>query len=460
MEQRVEINRLIDGAGLNRVNVGMTIFAFCVMLLDGYDISTLAFAAPSIAREWGLSGKGVLGPVFSASLIGMFVGSPLFGWLGDRGGRKVAVAIACVIIGLSSLATASSGMIWELVIFRFLTGLGMGGLAPNMITLVAEYAPKRFRATMVILMYTGITLGGAVAGGVAAWLLASHSWRVLFLIGGVGPLLIAAAVLLLMPESIKFLTVRRSAHERVGRLLSRLTGQQFPASASFYLDEPGKVEPGRTVSSPVFLFKDGLAPVTLSLWLCKCMALMGYYFLMNWSPSLLEQAHVLPKTAALATAVFQVGGTIGGLVLSRLIDQRGVGAITMLFAGAVPVLCCIGYLTGIMSALFVAMFLIGFCALGIQFGLNAVASIVYPTYCRAYALGWTFAVGRIGAIAGPIVGGVIIELNVGIREVFMVAAIPYLLGALGSLKLGGVYGRMLDERAEDEQAEQMRLKEA
>ncbi len=448
-DNRIEVSSLIDGTGINAFNISLTIFAFFIMLFDGYDVSSMAFAGASIVKLWHLPGKGALGPVFSASLFGMLFGAPLLGWLGDRAGRKIAVAVSCVIIGCASLSTCFAGTLWQLWAVRFVTGLGMGGLAPNMISLVAEYAPKRFRATMVICMYTGITLGGALVGAIAAALVAEHGWQALFLIGGVGPLIMAVLVLALLPESIKFLVVKRNDRQRAGSLLAKFTGRAFGPEVSFYLvDDAAVTTPTRAVTSPTFLFKNGLAMATITLWLCMACGLMGYYFLMNWMPILLEQVHVAPKTAALATSIFQVGGTLGGLTLSRFIDRRGVGAIVMLFGGAVPVVCCIGYMTGTTALLFLTMFLAGFCALGIQFGVNAVASIIYPTYCRAYALGWAFAIGRIGAIIGPIVGGLIIDLHIDMRNIFLIAAIPFLTGVMGSLALGRAYRLMSVNRAD------------
>jgi AAHS family 4-hydroxybenzoate transporter-like MFS transporter len=440
---RVEISALIDETGLTKFNIGLTVFALFVMLFDGYDVSSLAFAGPSIIKTWHLANKGVLGPIFSASLFGMMFGATILGWIGDRAGRKVAVAVACLVMGASSLACSMSTELWQLVVLRFMTGLGMGGLAPNMISLVAEYAPKRFRATMVICMYTGITLGGAVVGAVAAGLVAAYGWQMLFLIGGAGPLVMALLVALFMPESIKFLATHRRGERRIAALVSRFAKTKFAPGTTFYLvDEAAANGPVKRIVSPVFLFSKGLILATLSLWICMAGGLMGYYFLMNWTPILFEQAHVAPSVAALATSIFQIGGTVGGLTLSRLIDRRGVGAIAVLFMAAVPIIGTVGLLTDSKPLLFAGMFLAGFCALGIQFGVNAIASIVYPTYCRTYAMGWAFAVGRIGAIVGPVVGGLIVELRLPIQVIFCVAAIPFVIGLIGSVMLGRAYSTM------------------
>jgi AAHS family 4-hydroxybenzoate transporter-like MFS transporter len=439
---RVEISALIDETGLTKFNIGLTVFGFFVMLFDGYDVSSLAFAGPSIIKTWHLANKAVLGPIFSASLFGMMFGATILGWIGDRAGRKIAVAAACLIMGVASLACSMSTELWQLVVLRFVTGLGMGGLAPNMISLVAEYAPKRFRATMVICMYTGITLGGAVVGAIAAGLVAAYGWQVLFFIGGAGPLVMALLVALFMPESIKFLAAHRSGQRRIAALVSRFAKTRFHPGTTFYLVDEAADGPAKRIISPAFLFSKGLVLATLSLWICMAGGLMGYYFLMNWTPILFEQAHVAPSVAALATSIFQIGGTVGGLSLSRLIDRRGVGAIAVLFLAAVPIIGSVGLLTESKPLLFAGMFLAGFCALGIQFGINAIASIVYPTYCRTYAMGWAFAVGRVGAIVGPVVGGLIVGLDIPIHVIFGVAAFPFVIGLIGSIMLGRAYSTM------------------
>lgn len=449
----IEIGSLIDGTSLGSFHVGLVILAFFIMLFDGFDVSTMALATPSIMREWQVTSKATFGPVLSASLFGMLFGSPLFGFLGDVIGRKKAIIAACLFIGCSTLATAGANSLWHLMALRFLTGLGMGGLAPNTISLIAEYAPKRVRAKMVIVMYTGITFGGAVAGAVSALLLARFGWPSLFVIGGAGPLVMSLLALAILPESLKFLVLKGKANGQIRSLAARISREELAPGTSFYLEEDtlGRVR-SQTVIAPSFLFSGRLAVITPLLWICMASGLMGYYFLMSWMPTLLASGSGTAEHGALATAIFQVGGTLGGLLLSHQIDRRGVGVVAAMFGFAVPIVGVIGYLASDPVILFCVVCLAGFCVLGMQFGINAVASIVYPTPVRASAVGWAFAVARIGAILGPVVGGWIIEMNPGPHRIFFFAASPFLIGLVACTLLGHYYGKSGtdgDERPHD-----------
>jgi AAHS family 4-hydroxybenzoate transporter-like MFS transporter len=188
----VDVSRLIDERRINAFNIKLVLYSFLLVLMDGYDITSAAFAAPFLVKEWGIANMAALGPVFSASLLGVLFGSPFFGYLGDRFGRKVAIVGSCLTFGLFTLACIKAGSVMDLLYLRFLAGIGIGGLLPNITALNGEFAPRRIRATMIIIMFTGITFGGALPGLVSATLVPQHGWEVLFLIGGVVP--IAAAV--------------------------------------------------------------------------------------------------------------------------------------------------------------------------------------------------------------------------------------------------------------------------
>jgi len=187
-EQAVfDITRFIDTRKMNWVNAKIAIFCFFVVLFDGYDIGAVSYAGPSLVKEWGLTNMIALGTAFSAGLFGILFGSLMFGWIGDRYGRNKAIVYSLLVMGVFSLATMAAGSLTQLIALRFLTGLGLGGLLPNPIALNAEFAPKRHRATMIIVSFCGITLGGAVPGPVAAWLVPNYGWEILFFIGGVAP---------------------------------------------------------------------------------------------------------------------------------------------------------------------------------------------------------------------------------------------------------------------------------
>src|SRR2546430_8916215 len=179
-----DVSRFIDERKLTRFNAALVIWSFFIVLFDGYDISAISFAAPALIKAWAVTNRAALGPVFSASLFGILIGSPLFGYLGDRYGRKFAVIGSCFIFRGFTLAARWASSLQGLLNLRFVAGIGIGGLLPNLIALNAEYAPRRFRATMIILMFTGITFGGAVPGAISVWLVPHYGWQGVFGVGG------------------------------------------------------------------------------------------------------------------------------------------------------------------------------------------------------------------------------------------------------------------------------------
>jgi MFS transporter, AAHS family, 4-hydroxybenzoate transporter len=435
-DQAIDVARFVDEQKIGAFHVKLLILSFFLVLFDGYDIGAAAFAAPSWIKAWGLVSRSALAPVLAASLLGILFGAPILGFVGDVFGRKKAIIISCLVFGGFTLAGAWAGSLDAMWYLRFLAGIGIGGLLPNLIALNAEFAPRRRRATMIILMFTGITFGGGVPGAVAAWLVPHYGWPILFVIGGVAPIAMALIAAVALPESIKFLTVKR--HDaQVARILAAMQpGVAVGPQTRFVLAD----ERHASSFSPRLLFSDGLAAITPLLWLLFVLNLMGFYFLASWNPTLLASANVSEGMAAIATALFQIGGTIGGLSLSRLIDRKGFLPVTILFVLAVPVIASVGYVGRVSPLLLMLVLLLGgFCVLGLQFGLNAASAMIYPTAVRSNGSGWAFGIGRFGSVAGPYVGGYLIAQRVPIEQLYVLAAIPFAIGAVVCYVLTRLY---------------------
>jgi len=447
----VDISRLIDERRMTWFNARLVILSFCIILFDGYDIGAAAFAGPYLVRDWGISNMAELGPVFSASLFGILFGSPLFGWISDRYGRKVAVIGSCAAFGLFTLAAVLAHSVTQLIALRFLAGVGIGGLPPTLIALNAEYAPKRARATMVIVMFTGITLGGAVPGPIASWLAPAHGWQVLFYIGGILPLVAACTVALALPESLKFLVVNGKDRTRIAALVRKLAPERAvgPQTAFVTGDEKSY---GRF--SPRLLFAGRLRYLTPLLWLLFVCNQMAFYFTNSWLPTILTTAHIATSRAAIATSLFQVGGTVGGLLLSRPIDLIGMAPVSILFVLSLPVVGFLGFSTGSEPLLMTMAFLAGFCLLGLQFGVNAMSGLIYPTAFRTNGSGWAFAVGRAGSVTGPVIGGLLIAMKLPLSTIFLLLLIPLGIGAIASILMAGLYRTHVADRDSAEPAPQ------
>ncbi len=421
----VQVSRLLDERGLSSFQIKLLVWSFFMVLIDGYDITAIAFAAPSLVKEWGLK-PGSLGPVFSASLVGILFGSALFGWVGDRYGRRAALIWSNLVFGVFTLAAAYSSDLTHMFWLRLLAGLGIGGVIPNAVAINAESAPRQMRATLAILAVGCVPLGGAIPGFVTAVLVPTHGWQILFYIGGIVPIIIALVAMLGLPESLKYMALHEGQRGKMEATIRVIQPNYVvPTNAKFVIEDE-KQFPG---FNPKYLFRDGLALITPLVWLLFALNLMGYFFLISWTPILMTASKLPPSTAALSGALLQVGGTVAAIGLCWWLQRHRFLAIAIMFACAVPVVGSIGY-AGMTSqaAVLVATFLAGFLVLGIQTGINAVGALIYPTSLRANGSGWQLGIGRIGSIVGPMAGGLLIGLPV--EHLYLWSAVPFVVAAI------------------------------
>jgi AAHS family 4-hydroxybenzoate transporter-like MFS transporter len=421
----VEISRLIDERGLSPFQIKLIVWSFFIVLIDGYDIAAIAFAAPHLVRSWGV-GPGALGPVFSASLVGILFGSVIFGWIGDRYGRKAALVGSNLVFGVFTFAAASAANLDQMFWLRLLAGIGIGGVIPNVVALNVESAPRRMRALLAIIAVGCVPIGGAIPGLVAAFLVPQYGWPILFTIGGVVPIVIALAAIFGLPESIKYMALHESQRPRMAALIVALRpGLTVPANARFIIED----EKQFPSSNPIYLFGDGLWLITPLSWLLFALNLMGFFFLISWTPTLLQTAKLPPATAALAGALLQGGGALGALTLCWWLQRHRFLGVSILFVLATPLVGAIGY-AGLTSesALLTATFCAGFLVVGIQIGMNVVGAMLYPTSLRASGSGWQLGIGRLGSIVGPLVGALFVGLPV--EQLYMWSALPFAAGAI------------------------------
>src|SRR5579885_2276243 len=232
----VEVSRLLDQRRLCSFHYNLIFWSVLLSLIDGYDIAAIAFAAPHLIREWGLK-PGGLGPVFSASLIGILFGSALFGWVGDRFGRKAALLASNLWFGVFTLAAAWSTNLDQLFWLRLLAGLGIGGVIPNIVAINAESSPRRLRATVALIAVGFVPLGGAIPGLVAGTLVPAHGWQILFTLGGIVPIILAIAAIFTLPESIKFMALHESQRGKMEKTIKALDPNYvMPANAKFVIE--------------------------------------------------------------------------------------------------------------------------------------------------------------------------------------------------------------------------------
>jgi MFS transporter, AAHS family, 4-hydroxybenzoate transporter len=429
----VQVSRLLDERGLSSFQIRVLVWSILIALIDGYDIGAIAFAAPHLVADWHVP-PGDLKWVLTASNIGVLFGSQVFGWIGDRYGRKTALISANLFFGVFTFAAAYSTNLTELFWLRSIAGLGIGGVIPNLVAINAESAPRNLRATLAIIAAGTVPMGGALAGFVSAAFVAHYGWPVLFHVGGVVPIVLALAAIIGLPESIKYMALHERLRPRMVKLIAKLRPDlKVPPNARFVIED----EQQSPSSNPVYLFHNGLWLITPLAWLLFVFNLMGYFFLISWTPTLMAAAKVPQTTAALAGALLQVGGTVGALVLCWWLQKSRFLAIAILFVVAVPVVGSIGYWgTSSATALLASTFCAGFIVLGIQTGINVVGAMIYPTSLRANGSGWELGIGRLGSIAGPVIGGLLVGLP--LQTLYAYSALPFAAGAIVCFAIYGL----------------------
>jgi AAHS family 4-hydroxybenzoate transporter-like MFS transporter len=403
------------------------------MMADGFDLLNASIAGPAIIKDWGIS-RAALGPVFSASLVGFFVGAPFFGYLGDRFGRRIAVISSLIFIGLTTLAGAWARDLQELLWLRFLSGLGLGGVLPNVIALMGEFTPLRYRATMMVVMSMGISLGGAVPGLVGVTLMPTYGWPVIFIVGGIIPIVIGLCLIFAIPESIKFMVLRGGRDEAVRRLVQKLDpSAPVEPATQFVLDQTEGS--AATRGSPLALFRNGWAVVTVLVWLIFVLNLMANNLMNAWLPMIVQTGGHSAAQGSFAGSLYQLGGSAGGLALGILMDRIGLKILTIIFTIAVPVLAFTGFVGSSETLLLVMAFFSGCVVVGTQNALNAGTGIIYPTALRANGVGYALGVGRVGSVTGPLIGSLLTSLAMPLQVFFYVTAVAPLLCAVASIVL-------------------------
>lgn len=425
LEGVVDLDAIIDGRRFDRASFVFVAVAMLVLVSDGFDLSAMGYVVPELVKQWHLSPAAFV-PAFSAGIVGMMIGGPLLGYLGDRYGRKRLILAGLAAIGLFTLSTVAVRSMTDLVVLRFLTGIGLGGVIPNIGALVAELSPRRLRGRLLVIVTLGVPLGIALPGLVAALLVPQFGWRAILLVGAVLPIVAAIAGLLVLPESVKFLVARGDREDEVRRLVCRLRPDlRFDAGVRIALSGGGQ-------RSGAFaqLFAGDLAVVTPLLWLCQSANQMANFFALTWLPTLLQATGTGGAHAGATAALFSLGGLASGIVLLLVLDRAGVVPVAVLFLIGAPLVAAMALpdLSPMTRALVIAG--AGACVTGVQIGITALLGILYPTPIRSSGTGWTQAAGRIGALAAPVVGGILLGMDIPMRSLPLA---PAMLMALGTV---------------------------
>lgn len=441
MGTRLNIGELIDDQSVRPVSLWVFGLCFLAMLAEGYDLGVVGLAAPGIVKTFAIT-RTTMGSIASAALFGMLVGALISGSLGDRYGRKRGSWVSCLIIGASCIACGCVSSPMQLLCMRFVSGVGMGALLPNVGALLAEFLPKRVRATLLTFAFMGITAGGFFPG-LVSYVLAGANWRVLFFAGGALPFLAAPLLILFLPESLKFLVLRGGHDHTLRRWVAKLAPDlALSPDTLFILEEAGGGD--RSLRS---LFSGGLRWITLALWLAFACVMLTNFFINSWLTVALIDCGMSRENAAMLSSLYYIGGICGGVVIGPALDRWGTGVLPLyaiLGAAALPMT---GLAGPAVLASGICIFLIGFSILGFQVGMSSCAALIYPTDKRSRGTGLAFAVGRLGAILGPLIASALMGPDHDSLELFLFPVIPFLVAGLCFLFITACWtGRRLGMR--------------
>lgn len=430
LHKSVDVQALLDASRFSRFQWLIFFQCLLIVLFDGFDTAAIGYIAPSLIKDWGVS-KPQLAPVLSAALFGLAAGALCAGPLADRFGRKLVLIGSVSVFGVACLASSSAGDLSQLTLMRFITGVGLGAAMPNAVTLMSEYCPSDKRALVTNAMFCGFPLGAACGGFLAAWMIPQFGWRSVLLLGGIAPVALVAAMLLALPESVRYMVAMRYPVERVRQVLSRINKAVAAGASLFTMEE----------KLPASQARSGLATVlsrqyrvgSLALWLAYFMGLVIFYALVNWMPILFKDAGIDTRTATLISALFPLGG-VGAIFTGWLMDRYNANRVIAAGYGLTALaVWAIGQAAGHVGLLTVAVFVAGAIMNTAQSSMPALAAAFYPTQGRATGVSWMLGIGRFGGIAGSFLVAELSRRQLSFGAIFAVVAVPALVAAAALL---------------------------
>lgn len=384
-----------------RGQVAITLaLCFAIAIFEGFDLQSMGVAAPRMRAEFGLN-NAQMAWAFSAATLGTLPGALLGGRFADKIGRKSVLIFSILLFGIMSVLTAFASDYSLLLLIRFLTGLGMGGALPMMITLASEAVSEQYKGTAVSVMYSGIPFGGMLTSFIAMALAGDSEWRHIFYIGGLAPIFLIPLLMKMLPES------------------------------NAYINKSNKT----TVPYFEVLFAKERRFSTIQIWVSFFCTLVVLYFLLNWLP-LLMGAQGLSKVEANYVQIgYNVGGIIGSIMMGVMLDRLRMSfVVKLIYAGILFSLCCLAISPSVgllaLSAVGCGVFIVGG-----QSALYGLAAMFYPTEMRGTGVGAAVAIGRLGSFAGPLLAGLLLSFGSSSTMVIGSSIPMILIAAISALLL-------------------------
>lgn len=414
-----DVNAVIDRATLRGLPLLVILATTSILVLDGLDIQIISLVAPLLRREFGVT-PASLGPVLAAALLGMALGGFLLGGLGDSYGRRPTLLVSVALFAVATLSGATIHRLQALILWRFLTGIGLGGAIPNAMALLAEFTGPRWRTQAVAAAVIGVPVGGMAGAAIGAYVLPVMGWRTMFIIGGVLPLIALCIVYVLLPESPRFLATQSKRRQELVAVLNRLGPQTYSTTDQFELrHEPAAVDRAHLW----MLLARPYALETCALWIIFLTNMFTIFTFFSWNPVILGSFDLPLSVAVRGSLVFNLAGVCGGALTAWLISRAGsrwpsvvlaiIGILTLHQISQTLSRAAISHSPIEVWRLMASISVVGFVMIGIQTAAYRLSTYLYPTQLRASGVGWAAGFGRLGGILSSLIAGWILATAQG-----------------------------------------------
>lgn len=419
----VNLDKLIDHAKFTSFHWSVLLWCLLIIIFDGYDLAIYGVALPLLMEQWSLTSVEA-GWLASSALFGMMFGAIGFGSLSDKIGRKKTIMLCIFLFAGFTFLGAFANSPTQFAILRFIAGLGIGGVMPNVVALTTEFAPKRMKSTLVAVMFSGYAIGGMASALLGKALVPVHGWQIVFMLAGI-PVLLMPVIWAMLPESLFYLK-RKNRDEEAKKIIAKLdTSLQGKAF---------EIEPLVTHTEDAVplkaLFQQGRAKSTIMFWVAFFMCLLMVYALASWLPKLMIQAGYSLGASMLFLFALNIGGMVGAIGGGMLADRFHIKPVLvfMFTLGAIS-LVLLGF-NSPAPVLYTLIAIAGASTIGSQILLYTFVSQYYSSAVRSTGMGFASGVGRIGAIVGPVLTGALLGLELAHQMNFMAIAIPGVIAAV------------------------------
>ncbi len=420
---------LIDNGRMSAWQWLVVAITVCLNALDGFDVLSISFASPGIAKEWGV-GQATLGWVLSMELIGMAVGSVFLGGLADKIGRRPTILGCLTAMTIGMWFAGHSASLSELLVWRLLTGLGIGGMLAAINAAAAEFSNLKWRSLAMALMVIGYPLGGFFGGKVVQLLMVDGTWRDVFEFGAIATAVFIPLVFMIVPESVAFVERKRptGALDKINRTLGRLGHGR--------IDVLPEIGPETAKQALGDIFKPALIATTLLITFAYFAHITTFYYIIKWVPKIVVDMGFEPRAAAGVLANANLGGALGGAFFGLIAMRVGLKPLTIAMM-AISFFGIVWFGSGPedLATLTMIVAITGFFTNGAIAGLYLLFAKVFPTHVRATGTGFAIGMGRGGAALAPIMAGYFLQSGMGLQTVSIIMGAGSILGAITLLFL-------------------------